>query len=297
VKDVDTTEALRRMGALFDTVAVRTLTEIGDLHTFDDGYPHVVSVVELDGWTVLFEPGGYQGSHLVAALSQGTEAISVLRHDYSSPSFEYAVDGTVVVRFDPAYPADRHGSDPDRLVPMMREVGFATQDRSDDDGTDDRTDDYYDDDLDRFENTISRSLVLTERLTGVLPTLDVLAGPLTSAHFEPWFTEARKRPATRPGHDGPVDAVAEVQRLAALLDLTDTPGLADALNTAGKPVRVTPESPLGQHVRAWLTESRRAGWSLNDHGGRGRMTEDQRRRAYDLGWLAAALGAALQGDV
>jgi hypothetical protein len=220
----------------------------------------------------------------VAAVSLGTEAVSVLRHDYASPSFEYAVDGTLVVGFDPTFPAYRHGSEPNRLVPLMGELGFATEE-NDDDG-----------DLSNFDNTISRSLLLAERLTGVLPTFDVLTGPLTSAHVEPWFSEARKRPATRPGHEGPVDAVAEVQRLADLHGLADTPGLADALNAAVKPVRITPESPLGQHVRAWLTESRRASWSLNDHGGRSRMTEDRRRRAHDLGWLAAALGAALQGD-
>jgi hypothetical protein len=289
VKGVDAAEALRRMGGFSDTVAVRTLTEIGDSHTFDHGYPHVVAVVELDGWTVLFEPGGYEGSHLVTALSQGTEVISVLRHDYASPSFEFAVDGTLVVRFDPTFPADRHGSDPDRLVPLMREVGFMTEELDED------SDDYYDQFFDQSEHDTSRSLLLTERLTGVLPTFDVLTGPLTSAEFEPWFSQARKPPARRPGHDGPVDAVAEVQRLAELHGLADTPGLADALTT--KPVRITPESPLGQHVRAWLTESRRASWSLNDHGGRHRMTEDQRRRGYDLGWLTAALGAALQEDV
>lgn len=277
VKGVDTTEALRRMGGLFDTLAVRTLPEIGDQHGFDHGYPHVASVVELDGWTVLFEPGGFEASHVVAALSQGTEAVSVLRHDYASPSFGYAVDGTLVVGFNPTYPARRHGSDPDRLVPLMREAGFVTDE----------------DDDDRFDHTISRSLVLTERLTGVLPMFDVLTGPLPSAHVEPWFSAARKPAVTRPGHDGPVDAVAEVQRLTELHGLAGTPGLTDALNS--RPVRISPESPLGQHVRAWLTESRRAGWSLNDHNGH-RMTEDQRRRAFDLGWLAAALGAALQAD-
>ncbi|MFD1051899.1 DUF6461 domain-containing protein, partial [Kibdelosporangium lantanae] len=128
VKDVDTTEALRRMGGLLDTVTVRALTDIGDLHTFDNGYPEVASVAALDGWTVLFEPGGFEGNHLVAALSQGTEAVSVLRHDYASPSFDYAVDGTLVVHFDPTFPAYRHGSDPDRLLPLMREVGFDTDD-------------------------------------------------------------------------------------------------------------------------------------------------------------------------
>lgn len=72
------------------------------------------------------------------------------------------------------------------------------------------------------------------------------------------------------GVDGPVDAVTEVRRLTSLHHLTDTPGLADALTAAerGEHVTVDPDSPLGRHVRTWLTESRRASWSMNDHSGR-----------------------------
>lgn len=283
IKGVDGTEALRRMGGLADTVATRTLSDIGDLHNYDDGYPEVASVLPLGTWTVVFEPSGFEGSHMVAALSRGTEAVSVLRHDYASPAFGYAVAGELITHFDPTSPAYRYGADPDRLVPRMIDAGFVTTDESDDDD-------------DRYSSAISRSLRLIEQITGVLPTFEALTGPLTSAHIETWFSEAPKQPAGRPGHDGPVDAVAEVRRLTSLHGLTDTPGLADALAAAerAEPVVVTPDSPLGQHVRAWLTESRRASWSLNDHGGRHRMTETERRRAFDLGWLARALGAALQ---
>ena len=284
VKQVDVTEALRRMGGLFDTVAMRTAAEIEDLHTFDDGYPEVAAALPLGDWTLVFEPNRFHGSHLVAAMSVGTEAVSVLRHDYASPAFVYAVDGNVVTRFDPTFPGDRYGTDPDRLVPQMLEVGFTVEDKEDDD------------DFEMFENDTARSLRLAERLTGALPTFEALTGPLTSVHVERWFSQERKPPATRPDQSGPVDAVEEVRRLANLLDLADTPGLEDAL-TATKPVHVSPESPLGQHVRAWRTESRRASWSLNDHGGRGRITDDQRRRAHDFGWLAAALGAALQSEL
>jgi hypothetical protein len=161
----------------------------------------------------------------------------------------------------------------------MVDIGFATTEDEDDD----------------LDAVIAGSLLLAEHITGVLPTFEALTGPLTSAHIEPWFTGARKPPAGRPGHDGPVDAVAEVRRLTGLHGLTDTPGLADALAAAerAEPVTITPDSPLGRHVRDWLTESRRASWSLNDHSGH-RMTEAERRRAFDLGWLTRALGAAIQ---
>jgi hypothetical protein len=284
IRGVDGPEALRRMGGLPDTTATRTWSDIGDLHNFDDGYPEVASVLPLGTWTVVFEPNGFNGSHLTPIVSRGTEAVSVLRHDYASPTFAYAVDGELITHFDPTFPAYRHGADPDRLLSRMHDVGFTTTEDDEDD--------------DNFNGDTGRSLRLIEQLTGVLPTFEALASPLTSAHIEPWFTKAPKQPAGRPGHDGPVDAVTEVRRLTNLHRVTDTPGLADALAAVerGEPVTVTPDSPLGQHVRIWLTESRRASWSLNDHGGQHRMTEPERRRAFGLGWLARALGAALQPD-
>jgi hypothetical protein len=174
----------------------------------------------------------------------------------------------------------RHGTDPDRLLPQMRQVG------------------YTDDENGQFDDEIGRALRLVQQFTGVLPGFEALTAPLTSACFSPWFSTARKPAAGRPGHDGPVDAAAETRRLSALLGLADTPGLADALAAAerGELPIVTPDSPLGRHVRAWLTESNRASWSLNDHGARHRMSETERRRGYDLGWLTRALGAALQAD-
>ena len=273
IKDVDDDEALRRMGGLPDTLAVRTPADIAKLHTFDEGYPTVASALRLGSWTVVFEPDGFEGPELVTAVSRGTEAISVLRHDYAAPAFAYAVGGTLVTHFDPTVPAYRYGSDPDLLLPSMLDVGFSLADN------------------DFFDGSIARCLQLAGELTGALPTVEALAGPLPSAHIEPWFSSAPKPPAARPGHEGPVDAVTEVHRLTALHDLTDTPGLAAALSSA--PCVVAPTSPLGLHVREWLTESRRASWSLNDHSARHRMTDEDRRRAFDLGWLARALGAAL----
>jgi hypothetical protein len=280
IRGVDEAEALRRMGALPDTVATRTRSDVGDLHTYDDGYPHMASALSLGTWTVVFEPSGFDGSLLTATVSRGTEAVSVLRHDYACPEFAYTVDGEMITQFDPTFPVDRYGTDPDRLLDRMHELGFTTTEDEDD----------------NFDGAIGRSLRLVEHLTGDLPTFAALTGPLTSAHIERWFTDAPKEPARRPDHDGPVDAITEVRRLTSLYGLTDTPGLAGALTAAerGERVTVTPDSPLGRHVRTWLTVSRRAGWSLNDHNSRDRMTETERRHAADLGWLVRALGAALQ---
>jgi hypothetical protein len=203
--------------------------------------------------------------------------VSVLRHDYAYHAFAHAVDGEVVTQFDPTSPADRRGTDPDRLLPRMTDVGLTGAEHG---------------------GHISRSLRLVEQLTGALPTFEALTGPLISAHIEPWFSAARKPAAARPDSDEPVDAVPEVRRLAGLHGLTDTPGLAEALAAAerGETVSVTPDSPLGHQVRTWLTESQRATWSMNDHNARHRMTDEERRTAFSLGWLTRALGAALQGD-
>jgi Family of unknown function (DUF6461) len=289
VRDLDETEVLRRMGGLPDTVAVRTIEEIGTLVDYDNGYPDVAMVLRLAEWTVVFEPSGFHGSSLFTAASRGTEAVCVLRHDYAESMFGYAVDGELITAFDPLSPAYRDGADPDRLLERMLEVGFTIPEDDDD---------YYDDEPE-FGGLIGRCLLLARQLTGVLPTVEMLTGPLTSAYLEPWFGDGPKDAAGRPGHDGPIDAVAEVRRLTTLHGLTETPGLAEALASAqsGTPVRVAPDSPLGRHVREWLTASTRASNSLNDHSARHRMTDADRRRAFDLGWLARALGAALQPPV
>ncbi|WP_447006703.1 DUF6461 domain-containing protein [Saccharothrix isguenensis] len=145
------------------------------------------------------------------------------------------------------FPTDCHGVDPDHLLTQMLDVGFTVDQKGDDE------------DEDRYNEPIVRSLLLAEHITGVLPSFDALTGSWTSAHIEPWFSDARKQLAGRPGHDGPVDAFAEVQRLTDLLGPTGTPGMADALAAAerGERVTVTPDSPLGEHVRARLTEAKR----------------------------------------
>lgn len=298
IRDVDAAEALRRMGGLPGTFATRTWSDVGDLDNFDDGYPEMAMALPLGGWTVAFESYGFNGISLTSALSHGTKALSVLRHDYASPAFAYAVDGVLITGFDPTcpYPHLRHGADPDRLLSHMLEVGFAMGD--DEDDVFDEDGDFYEDDV--FDNNHDRPhgrcLRLIEQFTGHLPTFEALNGPLMSAQIEPWFAEARNDPAVRPGYDGPVDAVTEVRRLTSLHGLTDTPGLADALAAAerGEPVSIAPDSPLGEHVCSWLTEYRRAGRAVNGGEGRSRMTKIERDRAYDLGLLTRALGAAIQ---
>lgn len=277
VRGVEPLDALRLIGGLPDTLAQRTPEQIGQLHTYEHGYPEVVSALALGEWTMLLQPTGFWLVHLVDALSRGTEALAVLRHDYASPSFDHAMDGTVVTAFNLNYPDQRHGTDPDRLLPLMRQAGF---DPDDDEG--------------QYEQAISRALRLAELITGVLPTFDQLSAPLPSMHFDHWFS--RTRPS---GAENKQTSLALAEEIVAELDLADTPGLAAALAAARRdePVVVTPDSELGRHVREWSTLSRRASWSLNDPWAKHGMKDEERRRGYRFGYLTQALTAAFRADL
>ncbi|MFD4668686.1 DUF6461 domain-containing protein [Lentzea sp. NPDC058450] len=279
VRGVEPLDALRRIGGLEDTLAHRTPAEIAAAHTFDDGYPEVASAFALGEWTVLVQPTSYTLRYLVDALSRGTEAFAVVRHDYASPSFDHAIDGTVTTHFNLNYPESRGGSDPDRLLPLIREAGFDPDDEDDSDDEDDESWRY------RYEGAVARGMALAGRIVGAPPTFEQVSASLPSMHVDSWFSR------TKPAHVE--DAPAEAARLVAELDLAATPGLAAAL--AAAPVVVTQDSDLGRHVREWSALARRADWSLNLE--RSRMTDEQRSRGYRFGHLTMALAATFRADL
>lgn len=276
VKDVGIDEVLRLMGGFADTTAIRSAAAGDALLHYSDGLPEIAMAARLGSWTVVLEPYGFWGSSLTPTLSRGTEAVSLLRHDYATPRLCYAVDGELVTGLDPTFPDVRYGTEPDRLDPLLREAGFDLAESED--GQDD---------------AFSRSLLVIRLITGVSPTYELLTGPLTSAHFDPWFNAG---PDNRPPHgvNGPAEALAEARRLTERLGLTDTSGLSEALAAveSGQRVVVTPDSDLGQHVRAWLVECNRERstssiWPTpND--------EARRERATELRQLVHTLGYVLQ---
>ncbi|MGI5499842.1 DUF6461 domain-containing protein [Lentzea sp. CA-135723] len=281
VRGVEPLDALRRIGGLEDTLAHRTPAEIAAAHTFDEGYPEVASAFALGEWTVLVQPTSHTLGPLVDALSRGTEALAVVRHDYASPRFEHAIDGTVTTCFNLNYPEDRAGSDPDRLLPLIREAGF-DPDYEDSDDEDDEDDESW---LHRYEGVVGRGMALAGRIIGAPPTFEQVSASLPSMHVDSWFSR------TTPEHVE--DAPAEAARLVAELDVAATPGLAAAL--AAAPVVVTPDSDLGRHVREWSALARRASWSLNLE--RSRMTDEQRARGHRFGHLTRALAATFRADL
>jgi hypothetical protein len=299
VRGLDETEALSRLGALPDELRPRTLDEATEASgSFAAGYPDFAFALDLGEWTVLIEPDGFQGSLTgpLTALSRGTEAVSVQRHDYADHGFSYAVDGTLVTGFEPTWPDQRWGSEPDRLLGRMRAVGLDLDAEDDDD---------------HVPGAYVPALLLAGLITGAVPHADALAGELPSAPVEPWFGPAPASPSHGPSDPAMVAALdaappqllravaaRETMRLASVLDLDGTPGLADAVAAAerGEPVTVAPGSDLGMHVRSWLTRSRQAGRSLNDPSARSKMSDDERTAAHMLGWFAQALKAALSPD-
>lgn len=280
VRGVAPLDALRRAGGLEDTLADRTPGEIAETHDYDDGYPEVVSAFGLGEWAVLVQPTGFSLTHVVDALSRGSEAVAVLRHDYASPNFTHAVHGTVTTWFNLNYPEQRGGEDPDRLLPLMLEAGFDHPDDDDDDDESWRL---------RYEEPVARALRLTSLITGVLPTFDQVTASLPSMHVDTWFSRTKPSRGSR----------SEVAALVTELGVGDTPGLADALAAAdrGEPVVVAQDSDLGRHVREWSTLARRASWSLNDPGARYRLSDGERTRGHRFGQLVPALAAAFRSDL
>lgn len=296
VKGMSEAEVLSRMGAVEGTEPRTPDDAFAERESFDAGYPEIVRVLSVGEWSVVHEPFGFTGAdtYLLAALSEGTEAVSLLRHEYASHCFSYAVDGVVLCSFDPLFAYYRWGADPDVLVERMRAVGL-----------------YPDrDELDLSDWDFASALALVETITGSMPTMAALQEALPSAEVEPWFSAATggaTRPLDRQDTEHAVQAatpelcravaVAEFRRLARDAGIAEQPGLQEALTRAerAEPVTVSRDSDLGRAVRTWRTDSRRAGRSLNDHRA-DRTTEHEREAAFRKGWVADALRHVLDRD-
>jgi hypothetical protein len=72
------------------------------------------------------EPNGYLGvtEAAVVPLSFGTRLVSHFRNVNAVDHFYWIENGDIRLDFEPLFPADRFGSDPDGLVDVMRQVGF-----------------------------------------------------------------------------------------------------------------------------------------------------------------------------
>ncbi|MEV4014390.1 DUF6461 domain-containing protein [Nonomuraea angiospora] len=164
VRGVSEVEALLRLGADQESIRPLTYDEL-----IDDGlFPETVLAGRVGDWTVLIEESGWTCTETDKAqeLSAGTVVVAVLRHDYGSDDFVYAVDGELVTYFNPKIPEWRHGSDPDRLNDLVREAGLDPEDGP---GTGAKA-----------PSSASGALLLAARLTGVVLTRGIVKEPLMS---------------------------------------------------------------------------------------------------------------------
>jgi hypothetical protein len=143
-----------------------------DIAGFDD-YPWV-RVGRVEDWAFAIEDMQLDGflEGVGARLSAGTEA--VLAHYVEGKALggiEYLVNGVTVTAFEPLGAWERSGTDPDRFLPTMREVGL------DVDGDADL-------DFEEFDPMVAALEMLTLVLGIRLPE-DVARGPLLTAQREP----------------------------------------------------------------------------------------------------------------
>ncbi|MEZ0071451.1 DUF6461 domain-containing protein [Planotetraspora sp. GP83] len=131
VRSLSPVEALTRLGAEIDALEEATFEELQErtMKSIDSDNMRTsyVGALETDGWTVLIQLWGGSiavNRHLLIRLSQATEVVSIDRNIHATNYFIYAADGELITWFDLLGPDARGGSDPDRLVDMMREVGL-----------------------------------------------------------------------------------------------------------------------------------------------------------------------------
>jgi hypothetical protein len=105
VRDLSPEEALHRIGATPGDIS----REVG------------IAAYAGDGGAVLID---YHCQPLPETLSQGTEMARVITGITMDEHFVYSVDGVVITGFEPFFPSDRDGSDPDRLLGHMRDLGM-----------------------------------------------------------------------------------------------------------------------------------------------------------------------------
>ncbi|MFE2236646.1 DUF6461 domain-containing protein [Streptomyces sp. NPDC059442] len=121
-------ELLRRMGVDPDTLAPRDAADLDDEFgdtLLDEDEPVVTA--RMDGaWTWAWERGGTHGTdeRILAAVSRGTEAVSLYSDGKPVHRLLHAVDGEVVIGLHSLLLDEPTGSDPHRLDDRLRPLGL-----------------------------------------------------------------------------------------------------------------------------------------------------------------------------
>ncbi|GAA1615567.1 hypothetical protein GCM10009733_009840 [Nonomuraea maheshkhaliensis] len=198
VRDLSPEEALRRFGVEEETMEEVTFEELDYLsaESMRDDAAGYIGAARVGDWTVVIEPGGWMmavATEIYNPVSRGTEVVAVCGHEYAQDTFAYIVDGAPVVWFDPMYPEERSGSDPDRLVTKMRAVGL---------------DPDHDIDGPGIEHPMERSFALASDITGL---------PLATDLRELRYLGAEPLGGPSPEQKGSSRSLADVLRAQGLL--------------------------------------------------------------------------------
>lgn len=95
-------------------------------YDLDEKNRQLVAMTTVGTWTLLIEPNGYLGVTEEQALpaSAGTSWISHFTNINAVGTFLWAEDQVLRLCFDPMFPEDRWGAEPDELLDVMRRIGF-----------------------------------------------------------------------------------------------------------------------------------------------------------------------------
>ncbi|MFF5248130.1 DUF6461 domain-containing protein [Streptosporangium sp. NPDC000095] len=131
VRDLSPREALTRFGTDASTIEEVTYEKVCERavagwEASPRALPGYLGAVEVGSWTLIVEPFGWgaAGPDVRARVSRGTEIVVITRHEYSTQEFIHEIDGETITYFDLIAPERRWGSDPNRWVDAMREVGL-----------------------------------------------------------------------------------------------------------------------------------------------------------------------------
>jgi hypothetical protein len=267
VRDGSQDSVFAAFGAAPQSTTPRTLDEVITAEsTFDDGYGPFVRVGRCDGWLFAWENASSEGMRpeVLRRLSRGTEVVTV-RHIFGGcPQFAYAADGAVITSMwlippDPT----RSGSDPDRFLPLMREVGLDYAALSQE----------MDEEEPRF-NDLEATLALAQRAFGLSLSPQEVEAAWPCARILPRLEDLDLPPVVPDGQVGigdpvidlllqyatpeTVDAVLAEQALIVLseLGLAESRVIAEAVEAAlaGRRRMVVDEDPLGLLLRGFARD-------------------------------------------
>jgi hypothetical protein len=278
------------------------LETAGDVAELGDS---VLLVTTVGDRVLAVEDNGFEGSRpevLRELTGAGGTAASVFWNVNSVSRVGLAEAGELVVGFEGLFPGNRWGADPDRLVPLLRELGFRTE-AADPDDLDPAIDPAIDHDWK------ARSLALLAALTGVRVTAELLAGPFRAVPLVPLPGDLPTGDDALVRYDEPevaaaldatgprelrAGAVAAARAALAVAGLDAEPLLVDALRraAAGDTGEVDRRSELGRLLGRYAVEGQRA--SLGVALSRG--DADEHRRAMWRHRAARAVRAALAPD-